>query len=422
MFKTNLLKMLSLVLVAALTLGVLAAPLTAQRGPRAGQDRPFLGVTVEPDMAEAVVASVVPGSPADDAGLQAGDVITAIDDTDVTAASIAAAIRDYQAGDTVTLTITRDDEDMTLDVTLGARRQPMSMFGSSSDGSGTTFTYDGDSWTITALNEDSPLYEAGLRAGDTITDIDGARLTPAQLARTLATAADDEIFTLTYQRDGETFSADVTAAALRSAIGFFGMPFGMMPPGMADTFSRGERARLGVAFAVIDTELVTEQDLPVNEGALILEVVAESPADAAGLVTGDIITAVDGDVVDAERTLADRLYAYEPDDTVTLTIVRDGEDMTLDVTLDAATFGGGMGIGPFGPGFENFNGQMPFGMFPFEDFEAFQERFGSQMPFGPNFEDFEGQFPFPFPNMPMNPNAPFGGPQQSAPADEGQPL
>ncbi|GAB4337769.1 MAG: hypothetical protein Kow00117_19630 [Phototrophicales bacterium] len=71
----------------------------------------------------------------------------------------------------------------------------------------------------------------------------------------------------------------------------------------------------------------------MDEGALITDVLPDSPAEAAGLMVGDIIQAVDGDVVDAERTLSDRLYAYEEGDTVTLDVLRDAETLQIEVTL-----------------------------------------------------------------------------------------
>jgi S1-C subfamily serine protease len=84
---------------------------------------------------------------------------------------------------------------------------------------------------------------------------------------------------------------------------------------------------------VIDAQVAESEGLDVTDGALVTEVVAGSPAESSGLLVGDIITAVSGDVVDFERTLSDRLYAYEAGDTVTLDILRDGETIQIDVTL-----------------------------------------------------------------------------------------
>ncbi|HEX2362219.1 MAG TPA: trypsin-like peptidase domain-containing protein [Jiangellaceae bacterium] len=69
----------------------------------------------------AQVASVEPGSGADEARLAEGDVITKIDDRLVTdGTSLVAAARSFRPGDTVTLTIVRGGETQTVEVTLGS--------------------------------------------------------------------------------------------------------------------------------------------------------------------------------------------------------------------------------------------------------------------------------------------------------------
>ncbi|MCB0200088.1 MAG: PDZ domain-containing protein [Anaerolineae bacterium] len=70
-------------------------------------------------------------------------------------------------------------------------------------------------------------------------------------------------------------------------------------------------------------------------GAAIVDVVADSPAEAAGLQTGDVILSVNGDPLSASNTLADAVAAMEPGDSATLEVQRSGEDanLTLDVTL-----------------------------------------------------------------------------------------
>ena len=89
----------------------------------------LLGVnaTTASDNADAAVGtgaqrvSVQDGSPAADAGLKAGDVITAVGDRSVTSSTeLTAAVRSAQPGDTVTLTIRRGSDSSTVDVTLDA--------------------------------------------------------------------------------------------------------------------------------------------------------------------------------------------------------------------------------------------------------------------------------------------------------------
>ena len=67
----------------------------------------------------AYVASVEEGSCAEKAGLTAGDVITAVNDTEVTSSSeLKTALKDYNAGDTVKLTVYRSGKSSEVSVTL----------------------------------------------------------------------------------------------------------------------------------------------------------------------------------------------------------------------------------------------------------------------------------------------------------------
>ena len=67
----------------------------------------------------AVVGDVTDGSAAQEAGLEPGDVITRVDDQEITSAdSLIATIRSYRPGDEVTLTFQRGDEEQTATATL----------------------------------------------------------------------------------------------------------------------------------------------------------------------------------------------------------------------------------------------------------------------------------------------------------------
>jgi serine protease Do len=97
---------------------------------------PYLGVVtsdLSPEDAErfglpvdsgALVERVEPGSGAAEAGIRQGDVITALGDSEVgNYGDLLGALRDYQPGDTVSLTVFRGDDQRTLDVTLGERTE-----------------------------------------------------------------------------------------------------------------------------------------------------------------------------------------------------------------------------------------------------------------------------------------------------------
>ena len=85
----------------------------------------------------AYVASVTDDSPAAKAGLEQGDVVTKIDKTEITSAdSLIIALRSYEVGDKVTLTVQRGKEQKELEVTLGSDEALQQEQSSNSDDAG----------------------------------------------------------------------------------------------------------------------------------------------------------------------------------------------------------------------------------------------------------------------------------------------
>jgi putative serine protease PepD len=70
-----------------------------------------------------------------------------------------------------------------------------------------------------------------------------------------------------------------------------------------------------------------------GQGALIATVEPDSPADAAGLVDGDIVIAIDGNTVDGAAGLVAAIRDREPGDEVEMTVIRGGETITVTATL-----------------------------------------------------------------------------------------
>ena len=92
----------------------------------------YLGVSVADatGSAGAVVRCVVTGSPADKAGLKAGDVVTAVGGTSVASADdLTAGVSSYSPGDTANLTVDRNGTTKTLSVTFGNRPSTSSSCG-----------------------------------------------------------------------------------------------------------------------------------------------------------------------------------------------------------------------------------------------------------------------------------------------------
>jgi len=144
---------------------------------------------------------------------------------------------------------------------------------------------------------------------------------------------------------GDVVGINTAIAADSNGIGF-AIPIDIAKPIMAQAVAgkKLERPYLGVIYRAIDRQLATQDKLPVNDGALVLPggsnggaaapaVVPNSPADKAGIKEGDIITKVNGQAIDTDHPLDATLSEFAPGDTVAVEVLRNGQTMTVQVTL-----------------------------------------------------------------------------------------
>lgn len=95
-----------------------------------------------------------------------------------------------------------------------------------------------------------------------------------------------------------------------------------------------QHAFLGIRGQTVDPQVAELYGLPVSQGAVIAQVVDGTPAAGAGLQRGDIVTALGDREISSMEMLAGLIHRHQPGETVSLTVVRDGEELTLEVTLD----------------------------------------------------------------------------------------
>jgi serine protease Do len=94
------------------------------------------------------------------------------------------------------------------------------------------------------------------------------------------------------------------------------------------------RAFLGVRYLSVDREMVQQFRLPVQEGVIVQQVEARSPAQQAGVQAGDIITGIGGTTVRAAGDLQRFMRAQQPGATVRVTGVRrTGQQFSVEVRL-----------------------------------------------------------------------------------------
>ena len=117
---------------------------------------------------------------------------------------------------------------------------------------------------------------------------------------------------------------------------FFAIPANTVKEIAAELIDNGEviYPYFGIEFDSVSPDVVAELDLPVDNGVLVLNVPDGGPADEAGIEAGDVVVSIGGVEIDRQTSFSEALFQFEPGDTVEVGIVRDGEEMTVEITLD----------------------------------------------------------------------------------------
>ena len=201
----------------------------------------------------------------------------------------------------------------------------------------------------------SPAEKAGLQGSDRVAEIDGQEV---RLGGDVIIQIDDQplndfedltAYLARYTRAGQTVALTLLRDGERRTVE---LTLGVRPtqPGQDEIGAVG-RAWLGVHVIPLNPQIAAAMNLPEDqEGLLVEQVIQGSPADKAGLrgsykamdingqqvlIGGDVITALEGTPLASGADLRRALADYQPGDEITLTILREGEETRLPVTLEA---------------------------------------------------------------------------------------
>ena len=145
---------------------------------------------------------------------------------------------------------------------------------------------------------------------------------------------------------GPLFNLDGQVVGINSQIytrsgGFMGVSFAIpinVAMDVAEQLnSKGKVSRgwLGVVIQEVNKDLAESFGLDRAAGALVVQVVDGSPAEASGLVSGDIIVKVNGKAVQLSSDLPHLIGRLRAGDTAKLSVVRAGKRKTIDVEIGA---------------------------------------------------------------------------------------
>ena len=216
------------------------------------------------------------------------------------------------------------------------------------------------------VEPDSPAAKAGIKEGDVVLDYNGQRIEGTQqFIRMVRETPPGRIVKLSISRGGSVSSVTATLGkragrefAWHSAEGDnlrFHVPavppmppmapgphvreFNIEIPDVPRPNMAWRTGRLGVEGESLSSQLA--EFFGVKEGVLIRSVVKDSPAEKGGIKAGDVITKVDGETVTNAQELSSEIRSKRTKKTFPITLVRGKKEMSVTVTLEDPSPGGG---------------------------------------------------------------------------------
>jgi len=129
----------------------------------------------------------------------------------------------------------------------------------------------------------------------------------------------------------------INTAKMNTAEGLgFSIPINTAKPIIDQIMKDGSFSTVYLGITGVDIETYEKAlgvDIAAEYGVVIVETLKDSPATQAGLEPGDVITAIDGDKIESMSDLKRNLYEYESDDKAELTIIRNGNEQNVTMTL-----------------------------------------------------------------------------------------
>lgn len=184
---------------------------------------------------------------------------------------------------------------------------------------------------IAAVEPNSPASKAGLKPGDVITQVDGnAVKTPRDLALAISEIKPGGTAHLTYLRNGKT---EHTSATVEKMPANPNAAFTQSGQGSTHLHQKPE---LGLTLAPLTSSDRAQLNLPSSlRGALISHVAPNSPADEAGLRSGDVVVGVGSTRVTSPDAAVDAIHKAEKhhNKAVALRVMRGDQALFVAVPL-----------------------------------------------------------------------------------------
>jgi serine protease Do len=314
--------------------------------------RAWIGVNVQPrlkhdrDGQGILVSGAISGSPADEAGIRSGDYLIKVEDEAVDVLfheqlpEFNLMVADLPIGEPVAITLLRDDEEVELSITPIEREAyqqkqfELRQWGLTARNLSNMMAQEmkrpnREGVLVTSVRTGGPAGDAKpvINSRDVIVEVAGKPVRDVESLREiteeLTKDADEPVPVLTtFERQTDRF-VTVVSVGMRE----------LQDPGL-----EVKNAWLPVETQVITRDIARAMDNDDLRGFRITHVYQGSTADAAGLLVGDLVLAVDDEPMTATalehyEELEELVRQYRAGDTVELRLLRNGEERKLPVEL-----------------------------------------------------------------------------------------
>jgi serine protease Do len=129
-----------------------------------------------------------------------------------------------------------------------------------------------------------------------------------------------------------------TAGGVQGNIGLgFAIPIDKVKKIITELKENGKIDRdfqIGMSIQSIDAGIIKYYDLKSNKGVIITKILPNTPADKAGLKSGDIITEIDGYKISNEQTIFGVFQEFRAEQQIEIKIIRDNSELTKKMKLE----------------------------------------------------------------------------------------
>ncbi|MFQ6092902.1 MAG: PDZ domain-containing protein [bacterium] len=195
--------------------------------------------------------------------------------------------------------------------------------------------YDRDAGVlVNDVEEESPAQEAGIREGDVIIEYDGRpiRSTGSLIRKVRASDPGDEV-KITVVRKGREKTLTATIGQAPKGVRSWYERERLRKPRDLEFRMEREQGWLGVQLQDLNDQLGDYFGVSDGEGALVTQVIENSPAEKAGLKAGDVIVSYDGDDIEDSEELVEAVRESEVGEKVEIKVLRNKRTRTFDVVL-----------------------------------------------------------------------------------------